>query len=137
MSKLTYRTLFVVFAIIGVLLTLHINDALCADQKILKCEIKNGTPGAFEVPGQGFGMVMYHDETRDSQTITVLELVKKPAVDEQGKEVDFEMYRFDAMYDKVKIFCGGCGIGHTVDQFPIPPTAHNQFLVEKSLVKCK
>jgi hypothetical protein len=136
------KLLFVVLAVVGVMLTLHINGALAAEStekatKILKCEIPNYTPGAFEVPGKGFGMVRYYKAGVESQTITVLETVTKPGEDEEGNAADFTFYRFDAMYDKTEIFCGGCGTGHPVNQFPIPPTAYDQFLVEKSLVTCK
>ncbi len=130
------RVLFVVLAIVGVLLTLQINGALAQEQP-KKCTIPHETPGAFEVPGMGYGAVLYYHENLKPQKITVLSEVKVPCLDEKGNDTTCDMYKFDGDYDKIQIYCGGCDTGHPLDEFPIPPIAHKHMLVEKKSVTCE
>ena len=130
------KVLFVVLAIVGVLLTLQINGALAQEQP-KKCTIPHETPGAFEVPGMGYGAVLYYHSNLKPQNITVLGTKDVPCVDEKGKETTCKMYRFDGDYDQIQIYCGGCDKGHPLKEFPIPPIAHKNMLVEIDQVTCK
>ena len=120
-----------------VLMCLMVSTAMAAD-KPKKCEVPNMTSGAFEVPGLGYGSVMFHHPEKELQTITVLKEVDVPAMDDQGNETTVKMYKFSATYDNTYVFCMGHGFGHPVTEFPgIPSTAYDHFLVEVELVKCK
>jgi hypothetical protein len=96
------RVLFVVLAIIGVLLTLQINGVLAAEStKPLKCTYPAMTVGGFEVSGRGYGQFLLGLET----TITVLEEVTLPIMNEDGTQGTEKFYRFDAAYDKPVMWC--------------------------------
>jgi len=136
--KNSQKVLFVVLAIIGVLLTLHINDALATEKettKPLKCAYAPFTPGAFEVPGKGYGEFFLAEPT----VITVLETKGVPALDPNGNVVTQQMYRFSATYDKPVMFCPR----HGPEPFEIyskglPPIALENFLLPvDAAVECK
>ena len=133
--KNSQKVLFVVLAIIGVLLTLHINNALAADTKPLKCGYMPFTPGAFEVPGKGYGEFYLAEPT----IITVIEIKEVPAMGPDGKEITQSMYRFSATYDKPVMLCPIHGAeGFELYSKNLPPIALENFLLPvEAAVECK
>ena len=141
----TQKTLFVVLAIIGVLLTLHINGALAAEStKPLKCSYKPETPGYFQFTlengSKKGGMFMLVEQT----TITVLETKIIPTVDEDGKAMNLTEHRFSVDYDKPMVFlwCPQHGwegpASHQIYSQMLPSIAlENFYLPAEAAVECK
>ena len=93
--------LFVALAIVGVLLTLGINDVLAAEEtKPLKCKVPMMATGAFQILPKGNGDILYGEVFYSAFTATVIETIDVPSVDEKNKPITIKMHRFSANYDK-------------------------------------
>lgn len=134
MNKTFERTLFVILAIIGIILALHINGALAAEStKPLKCTYEAGTDVMVFQINSVATLVLAEDVT-----ITVIEnMVLLPPEDDPDQSKIY-LYRFSAEYDKPKLEAKN-GTALTFDEYKkyFMKFSYDKFFMEQDLaVSC-